>query len=170
MQSTSEQLAAAVAEAANQELTKALDRIKHCLGQLTDEQVWQREAESMNSIGNLILHLCGNLRQWIVAGIGGDRDVRQRPKEFSELGPISKTELLRRLDEVVANAHAALARASDLMRTRCIQGFDVNGLEAIFDSVPHFRGHTQEIIHMTRSILGDAYRFAWVPSTLQEGA
>jgi hypothetical protein len=172
MQTTSEQLAAAVTAAASRELTKALKRIKHCLGQLTDEQIWQRESESMNSIGNLILHLCGNLRQWIVAGIGSETDERHRPKEFSERGPIPKRELLRCLDEVVAKAHDALAKvsASDLMRTRCIQGFDVNGLEAIFDSVPHFRGHTQEIIHMTRSLLGDAYQFAWVPLTPQEGA
>jgi hypothetical protein len=172
MQPTSEQLAGAVAAAANQELTKALERIKHCLGQLTDEQIWQRESEPMNSVGNLILHLCGNLRQWIVAGIGGEADLRQRWTEFSERGPISKAELLRRLDEGVAQAHDALARASasDLMRTRCIQGFNVNGLEAIFDSVPHFRGHTQEIVHMTRCLLGDAYKFAWVPSTPKEGA
>jgi len=73
-------------------LTKALDRIKHCLGQLTDEQIWRRESDAMNSIGNLILHLCGNLRQWIVAGIGAEKDVRQRPKEFSERGPIPKAE------------------------------------------------------------------------------
>ena len=73
-----------VAAAANQELTNAFDRIRHCLGQLSDEQVWQRESEAMNSIGNLILHLCGNVRQWIVSGIGGAKDVRQRPNEFSE--------------------------------------------------------------------------------------
>src|ERR1051325_7980565 len=106
MQPTSEQLAAAVTAAASQELAKALDRIKHCLDQLRDEQIWHRESDSMNSIGNLILHLCGNVRQWIVAGIGGEKDIRQRPREFSERGPISKTELLRRLDEVVANAQA----------------------------------------------------------------
>jgi hypothetical protein len=165
MQPTSEQLAAAVAAAAGQELTKALDRIKHCLGQLTDEQVWRRESEAMNSIGNLILHLCGNVHQWIVSGIGGEKDVRQRPKEFSERGQIPKAELLHRLESVVAQAHVALKRTTsqDLLRQRRIQGFDVNGLEAIFDSVPHFRGHTQEIVHMTRSLLGDAYEFAWVP-------
>jgi hypothetical protein len=172
MQPTSDQIAAAVATAASQEMTKALERIKHCLGQLTDEQIWQRESESMNSIGNLILHLCGNLRQWIVAGIGGEKDARHRPKEFSERGPISNADLIRRLDEVVAQAHDALAKvsASDLIRKRRIQGFDVNGLEAIFDSVPHFRGHAQEIVHMTRSLLGNAYKFAWLPSTPQEGA
>jgi hypothetical protein len=113
----------------------------------------QREAESMNSIGNL-MHLCGNVWQWIVAGIGDEKDTRQRPKEFSERGPIPITKLLRRLDEAVANVQKVLVRASasDPMRTRCIQRFDVNGLEAIFDSAPHFRGHTQEIIHITRSI------------------
>jgi uncharacterized damage-inducible protein DinB len=165
-------LASALNAAASHELTKALERIKHCLDQLTDEQVWQRPTESMNSIGNLILHLCGNLRQWIVAGIGGEKDLRQRSKEFSERGPISKTELVRHLEEVVALAQDALKKASaqDLLRRRCIQGFDVNGLEAIFDSVPHFRGHTQEIIHMTRFLLGDAYTFAWAPATPQQGA
>src|ERR1700704_65150 len=127
MQPTAERLAAAVTAAASPELTKALNRINHCLGQLTDEQVWYRPSDSMNSIGNLILHMCGNLRQWIVAGIGGNPDVRQRPQEFSERGPIPKSELLRRLDEVVAQAQMAMAKtlASDLMWNRCIQGFEV---------------------------------------------
>src|SRR5262245_14205809 len=108
MQPTTEQFAAAVADAASQALTDAVDPIKHCLGQLSDEQVWRRPSESMNSIGNLILHLCGNVRQWIVAGIGGEPDARQRPMEFAERGPIPKAELLRRLDEVVAEAKAVL--------------------------------------------------------------
>jgi hypothetical protein len=172
MQPTSDQVAAAIAAAAARELNQALDRIKHCLGQLSEEQVWQRESEAMNSIGNLILHLCGNLRQWIVAGVGGEKDVRQRPREFAERGPNPKTELLHRLETVVAQAIAAVkkATAQDLMQQRCIQGFEVNGLEAIFDSIPHFRGHTQEIIHMTRSLLGHGYKFAWAPSSPQEGA
>ena len=171
MQPTTD-LTSAVTAAASQALAQAVDRIKHCLGQLSDKQVWWRPSEAMNSIGNLILHLCGNVRQWIVAGIGGAPDARQRPMEFSERGPIPKAELLRRLDEVMAEAHGALKKASsqDLLRKRCIQGFDVTGLEAIFDSVPHLKGHTQEIIHMTRCLLGDAYQFAWTPSTVQEGA
>lgn len=165
-------LTSAVTVAACQSLTTSADRIKHCLGQVSDEQVWWRPSNSMNSIGNLILHLCGNVRQWIVAGIGGEPDVRQRPKEFSERGPISKSELLRRLDETLAAAQAALSRASaqELLRRRVIQGFDVTGVEAIFDAVPHFKGHTQEIIHLTRCMLRDSYQFAWAPSTPQEGA
>ena len=171
MQPTSEQVAAAVAAEAGRELSAALGKIKHCLGQLTDEQVWWRPAESMNSIANILLHLEGNLRQWIVSGIGRAHDTRNRPSEFAQRGPIAKAELLAHLETAVSEAQAALSRATaaDLLRPRRIQGFDVTGVGAIFDSVPHFRGHTQEIIHMTRSQLGTAYRLAWTPTTPEQG-
>jgi hypothetical protein len=167
-----EELAAAVGKEAAQELTSALAKIKHCLGQLTDEQVWRRSHPAMNSVGNLILHLCGNLRQWIVAGLGGGMDTRNRPAEFSERGPIPKDELLRKLETTVGEARAKLERQSAraLIEIRRIQSFNVTGLAAIFDSVSHFRGHAQEIIHITRSQLGDDYQFAWKPKTPEEGA
>jgi Protein of unknown function (DUF1572) len=81
-----EELAAAVGKEAAQELTNALARTNHCLGQLTDEQVWRQSHPAMSSIGNLILHMCGNLRQSIVAGLGAGTDTRNRPAEFSERG------------------------------------------------------------------------------------
>jgi hypothetical protein len=169
---TADELARAVGEAAAHELQSALDRIRHCVGQLNDEQVWRRSEPSLNSIGNLILHLCGNLRQWIVAGLGVAADLRNRPAEFAERGPIPKDELLRGLEAVVEEARRILvgADARLLTEVRRIQGFDVTGVAAIFDSVPHFRGHTQEIVHMTRLQLGDAYRFAWAPHTPEQGA
>jgi hypothetical protein len=169
---TAEELAVAVGTEAAKELTEALAKIKHCLGQLNDKQVWWRSQPSLNSIGNLILHLCGNVRQWIVSGLGGAADVRNRPVEFAERGPILKDELLHKLDTVVAEAKEVFGRltASQLLRVRRIQGFDRTGLEAIFDSVPHFRGHTQEIVHMTRLQLGDAYQSAWMPATPAQGA
>jgi hypothetical protein len=169
---TADELATAVGSEAAAEMTNALARIKHCLGQLSDEQVWRRSQPSLNSIGNLILHLCGNLRQWIVSGIGGATDIRNRHDEFAERGPIPKADLVRRLEIVVDEAKQALGRvtALQLLHVRRIQGFDVTGLAAIFDSVPHFRGHTQEIVHMTRSQLGDAYKFAWTPETAEQGA
>jgi hypothetical protein len=169
---TADELAAAVGTAAAHELESALNRIKHCLGQLNDEQMWRRSQPSLNSIGNLILHLCGNLRQWIVAGVGGASDARNRPAEFAERGPIPKDELMRRLEAVVKEAKGVLAGvdARQLAEVRRIQGFDVTGVAAIFDSIPHFRGHTQEIVHMTRLLLGDAYRLAWEPKTPEEGA
>ena len=162
---TPDDLTPALVAAATKELTSALGRIKHCLGQLSDEQIWWRDHAAVNSIGNLLLHLCGNVRQWIIAGLGGAKDDRDRPAEFAERGPIPKDQLLRQLEAVVAEASAVLSRqtAAQLLRVRKIQTNDVNGLEAIFNSIPHFRGHTQEIIHMTRIQLGDAYQFAWKP-------
>jgi Protein of unknown function (DUF1572) len=168
---TADELADAVGAAAAHELQSALKRLEHCLCQLNDEQVWWRSQPSLNSIGNLILHLCGNLRQWIVAGVGGASDVRNRPAEFADRGQIPKEELIRRLQAVVEEAQRILAcvNTRQLAEVRRIQGFDLTGMAAIFNSVPHFRGHTQEIVHMTRLQLGDAYRFAWTPTTPEQG-
>ena len=169
---TADDLAAVLGTAAAHELGSALDKIQHCLGQLTDEQVWRRSQSSLNSIGNLILHLSGNVRQWMVAGVGGAADIRNRPAEFAERGPIPKEDLLRGLEVVVEEGMDILARVDALQLTevRRIQGFDVTGAAAIFSSIPHFRGHTQEIVHMTRLMLGDAYKFAWLPTTPEQGA
>lgn len=165
-------IATAVGEEAARELDNALSRIAHCLDQLSDEQVWWRPLESMNSIGNLLLHLCGNLRQWLIAGIGGAPDHRDRPAEFADRSQRPKAELRRLLEGTVAEAQQALRRVSadELLRVRRIQGFDITALRAIFDAVPHFRGHTQEIIHVTRVLKGDSYRFAWTPATKVQGA
>ncbi len=154
------------------ELTQALGRIKHCLDQLTDAQVWQRPAEKLNSIGNLVLHLAGNVRQWIVSGVSGAPDNRRRQAEFDERGPIPKVDLWNKLWTTVADATAALAKPDDKewQRIRRIQGFEVTGFGAALHSIAHFRGHTQEIIHQTREILGDGYRFAFVPATKEQGA
>src|SRR5262249_9599707 len=97
---TADELAVAVGAAAAHELDSALNRIKHWLGQLNDGQVWQRSQPSLNSIGNLILHLCGNLRQWVVAGLGGALYVRNRLAEFAERVPVTKVELVRSLEAV----------------------------------------------------------------------
>src|SRR5215831_1941171 len=107
---TTNDLATAVGKEAGNELTSALDRIKHCLGQLNDAQVWWRSQPSLNSIGNLILHLCGNVRQWMVSGLGNAKDDRNRPAEFAERGPIPKEELIQRLDAAVDAAKTVLGR------------------------------------------------------------
>jgi hypothetical protein len=167
-----ETLAQAVGAEAGRELGEAFGRIRHCLVQLTDEQIWWRPAAGMNSVGNLVLHLCGNLGQWVVAGLGGAADTRNRPAEFAERGPIPRAELLGRLEEVVGRSRAVLGSMTEeaLLKPRRIQGWEVTGLRAVFSSVPHFRGHTQEIIHLTRAQLGDRYKFAWVPQTPEQGA
>ena len=90
-------------------LSEGIHKIEHCVDQLTDEQVWWRPAtpgnrasksgnssSEMNSIANLMLHLAGNVRQWIISGVGGAKDVRNRPLEFSDHSNRSKAEILRK--------------------------------------------------------------------------
>ncbi len=165
------ELATAISQETNRRLDASVSKIRHCVDQLSDEQLWWRPAESMNSIANLILHLSGNLRQWIVAGVGGKTDSRNRPVEFSERGPISRDQLLALLDAAVDESRQALdgITADNLLRPLHIQGFEQTALGAIFDSIPHFGGHTQEIVSLARQQLSDAYRFEWSPSTPEEG-
>ncbi len=168
----SDPIALAFQAAARDRLAKAVERIKHCLGQLDEAQVWYRPRESLNSIANLILHLCGNLRQWILAGVGGAADDRNRPQEFAERSPLSKAELIRRLEAVAQEADLVLARltTAQWLEKRRIQGFEATVLSATWDSLTHLCGHTQEIIYITRLQLGEAYQFAWVPTTPEQGA
>ncbi len=147
------------------ELGQAFGRVEHCLGQLTDEQAWARPRADLNSVANLVLHLAGNVRQLIVSGVGGAADSRDRQAEFDERRPLPRAELLARLRAAVDDASAALVRqtADDWARVRPVQGKPATGLGAAVRSVAHFRGHTQEIISMTRALVGDAYRFAGPP-------
>jgi Protein of unknown function (DUF1572) len=152
-------------------LARSHERIGHCLDQLDDAQLCWRPRESMNSVANILLHLCSNLRQWIVSGLTGAPDVRDRPQEFAKRGPIPKAELVRRLTETVHDADAALAGVGEaqLLEPRCIQGYDETVLSAVFESLTHLSGHTQEVVHLTRLQLGEHYRFAWAPSTPEQG-
>ena len=171
MPPTSDTVTRAIADEASSELNAALGKIKHCLAQLSNDQIWWRQDESRNSIGNLILHLCGNLRQWCVVGLTGAPDTRDRQSEFSHRNPIPTADLLARLEQTVCDASQALHSLSpeDLLRVRELQTRNVTALGAIFRTIPHFRGHTQEIIHMTRTILGQSYKFHWIPSPAEQG-
>jgi hypothetical protein len=172
MQSTAESVTQAVVNEACHVFDYCVAKIRHCLDQLTEEQVWWRPSEEMNSIGNLILHLTGNVGQWIGTGLGGEPDIRNRPREFSERGQISKTVLLQRLETTVAKAEEFLSHATAevMLSKRRIQGFNVTGWGVVFDCVPHFKGHTQEIVSLTRMQLGSNYRYHWRPKTPEEGA
>lgn len=151
------------AEALCQELEAALERIGHCVGQLTDEEVWHRPRADLNAAGNLLLHLAGNVRYFVVHGVGGAADVRDRTAEFAARGPApGKAELMERLASTVAEATAVLRATppEELARVRHVHNADLSGYLAAVRSVAHFRGHTQELIHMTRTLRGDGYRFA----------
>ena len=157
--------------AARSRLNSAVHKIAHCVDQLSDEQVWQRPQPEMNSIANLILHLCGNLRQWIVSGVGGAKDHRDRPAEFSDRSMRPKAELLAELRSAIGECHQVMGNVDPrgLLVTRRIQGFDVQLLPAMMDTISHLQGHVQEIIHMTRAIRGSAYRFDFVPQGKEQG-
>ena len=127
-------------------------KIQRCLDVLPDEVLWRRDDASENSVGNLLLHLSGNVRQWIVSGVGGARDDRRRSAEFDAreggdasvlMAGLSVT--LREADEVLASLdEAALGTA------RRIQGRDVNVLDAVYHVVEHFSMHTGQIILLTK--------------------
>ena len=138
-----------------------LPKIRVCLAALTEEALWWRANPASNSVGNLMLHLAGNVRQWIVSGVGGAPDERQRQEEFDQRGPVPAAELLARLTRAVADADAVLARltAADLSERRAIQGRDVAVLEAIYHVVEHFAMHTGQIILLTKMHAAVELRF-----------
>jgi uncharacterized damage-inducible protein DinB len=129
-----------------------MPKIERCLELLTDEQIWWRPNPQANSIGNLLLHLSGNVRQWIVCGVGGASDARDRDSEFAQRAIIPRDELLARLKQTLSEADAALARldSDKLLEPKQIQGCDVSLLEAILHVVEHFSMHTGQIILMAK--------------------
>ena len=158
-----ESFRAALNHAINDELDAAYARIAHCLSQLRDDQVWWEPPHQLNPIGNLLLHLIGNVKQLIVDHLMGIPDTRNRPAEFTTREPIPPAELLRRLKDVLEQAKHAIGQASDrqLMTPAHLNNQNwTSGLQAVIRSVAHFRGHTQEIIHMTRELLGEQYVYA----------
>ena len=129
-----------------------LPRIARCLNLLSEKEIWWRPHRTSNSIGNLVLHLEGNLRQWVIAGLGAGLDRRDRDREFSERGPIPKRELLSRLRRTVSGASRVLQTLSarDLKRRYSIQGFRVTGLKALCHAIEHFAHHSGQIIYATK--------------------
>jgi uncharacterized damage-inducible protein DinB len=131
-----------------------LPKIERCLDQLSDEQVWWRSNPDSNSIGNLLLHISGNARQWIVSGLGGETDSRQRQSEFEERGTIARDELLTRLRKTVAEVDGVLAAFDSrrLLDNYRIQGTETTALAAIFHVTEHFAMHTGQIILLTKML------------------
>ena len=138
-----------------------LPKIERCLERLTDKQVWWRAGERSNSIGNLLLHLEGNLRQWVVCGAGGREDLRERDREFDERRRLPREELMSGLRAAVAEADDTLARLdpSSLLERRRVQGLDVTLLAAVFHAVEHFSTHTGQIVLLTKMLTGEDLAF-----------
>jgi uncharacterized damage-inducible protein DinB len=142
-----------------------LPHIVKCLQHLSEKDIWWRPNAASNSAGNLVLHLCGNARQWIVSNLGESPDVRDRDSEFAERGPLPRRMLVKRLTETTSEACKVLGRLpeSTLSRKFVIQGLHVTGLEAVAHVVEHFAYHTGQIVYITKLRQGKDLKFTNLP-------
>ena len=150
-----------------------LDRSRHYLGveyrikiraaveSMPEDALWWRANEQSNSVGNLLMHLAGNIRQWIVGGIGGQPNSRDRAGEFAARGGTNAAELLADLDRALDEVDAVLAGLSDedLATSRTIQGRDVSVLEAVYHVTEHFAMHAGQIILVAKMHTPGAVKF-----------
>jgi uncharacterized damage-inducible protein DinB len=136
-------------------------KIENCLGKLTDEQVWWRPNSESNSIGNLVLHLCGNARQWIICGLGNETDERDRQGEFDARDVMARDELLQTLRTTVAEVGKVLVSfdTAQLLNEYRIQGTTTTALAAIFHVTEHFSMHTGQIILVTKQLTAQDLHF-----------
>jgi len=136
-------------------------KIRAAVESLPKGALWSRPNAESNSVGNLLAHLTGNVRQWIVSGVGGAPDVRDRAGEFGARDGDDAAALLSALDAVLDEADRVLSRltATDLAAVRRIQGRDVNVMEAVYHVVEHFAGHTYQIILVAKMHAPGAVRF-----------
>jgi uncharacterized damage-inducible protein DinB len=142
-----------------EKLMQLTERIETCVGKLTPEQIWMRGGDHDNAVGNLVLHLAGNVRQWIVCGVGGAEDRRDRDSEFNARSGENPLERLRAsVDEAVAVLstlpHGALAERRIIQKH-----YDVTVLAAIYHVVEHFSGHAGQIIFTTKLLTGEDLGF-----------
>jgi uncharacterized damage-inducible protein DinB len=154
MDGLDEQIAAAFRDYSCRRLREMAEHVGTCVAKLSDEQVWQRGGEHENAAGNLILHLCGNTRQWILHGVGGQTDVRVRELEFSTRGGMTGAELIAMFRATTAEAMAVIAAvpASRLVERIRPQGRDVTVLDAIYQVVGHVQMHAGQVMLLTKQM------------------
>jgi len=129
-------------------------KIKKCLDELTEDEVWQRPNASSNSVGNLILHLCGNMTQYILSGLRKVEDNRQREKEFTAVGGHNKKELFDKLQSTVTKAVSVIRDlpAEECLNKRSVQAYELSAIGIIIHVVEHYSYHTGQIIFWTKLI------------------
>ncbi len=127
-------------------------RIEKCLAELTEAEVWQRPNPASNSIGNLILHLCGNITQYAISSLGNRPDARDRDAEFAAEGGFTKAELLDKLRATVNAAVETIRQAgeAELLRVRAVQGFRKSGIGIMVHVCEHYSYHTGQIAFWTK--------------------
>jgi len=153
MPDDSEITTALIRESKRRLYEESLPRIRTCLSQISVDEIWARPNEQTVSAGNLVLHLSGNVRQYVIATLGGVADVRERQAEFDEKGPLPTAELLGRLEKTMAEASAVIDRldSATLLRSHRVQGFVETGLSILVHVVEHFSYHTGQIAYIVKS-------------------
>lgn len=128
-------------------LTENTGRIVKCLDEIEETQIWERPNENSNSIGNIILHLCGNIRQYAISSLGNTEDVRKRDKEFSIKEGFDKKELSAKLKNTVDEAVVIIENLTEaeLIKLYSVQGFNLSGIGIIIHVTEHFSYHTGQI-------------------------
>ncbi|MDE3740394.1 DinB family protein [Maribacter polysaccharolyticus] len=122
------------------------------LQQLSEEDIWKRPNGSLNSVGNLLLHLCGNITQYVISSLGGQEDVRERDLEFETRSGYSKSELLEKLNETVEKAKRIIndTKIEQFIRKRDVQGYYFSGIGVVLHAVEHYSYHTGQIAFYTK--------------------
>lgn len=136
-------------------------RIDACLDKLNDEQVWWRGADAQNAVGNLVLHLSGNLTQWILESLGGDPPTRDRDAEFAARGGVSRDDLKQRLGSIVGRSAEVIRGLAEQRLTEkvTIQKYHVTVLEAVYHVVEHFALHAGQIMYATKLLRAEDLGF-----------
>jgi uncharacterized damage-inducible protein DinB len=139
-------------------------QIRSCLERLTDEQIWWRPNDSSNSIGNLVLHLCGSIRHYLCRSIGGVDFTRDRPAEFAERGPLSRDELLSILDATISEAAETLDRFDPerLLDPTEEPGYYPSRLDQIFGVAIHIATHMGQIVYVTKMLEEGSLDELWI--------
>ena len=137
-------------------LSESWPRMRSAVGGLSEEQLWWRPNEASNSIGNLLLHLNGNVRQWIVNSFNRQDDRRNRAEEFAEKAGGPAHELLATLGATLDEAEQVFLRLTeaDLLAPIDIQGYHTTGLAAVYHVVEHFGMHYGQIVYITKALEG----------------
>lgn len=119
---------------------------------LDEDDMWKRANNSSNSIGNLILHLCGNLTQYGISSLSSVPDMRKRDEEFNSMGGVTKSDLLEKLDAVIVLVKENIAACSieQLLKIRTVQSFTMSGIGVIIHLVEHLSYHTGQIAFWTK--------------------
>lgn len=140
---------------------ESIPRIEKCLSLLSPDQIWKAPNEHTNSIGNLILHLCGNVEQWIGSGIGGLDDHRTRQWEFDNREQFSANNLIKRLRDLrqLTDVSLSTLNGQKLSTTHRVQGFEESGYSIIVHVIEHFSYHTGQIALLTKLWINDDLGF-----------